>query len=177
MGILENFKNLARPYDEDDNFYDNDDEFPEEGFNEEPPVREQAPPRPQSTQQSATASQQGFGSAQTAASSAFGTASNSRSSFSNFGSNTPQMVIVKPDKFENAAEIADHLRERRAVVMNIEKVNAEVARRLIDFLSGVAYALDGKIQRIPGGTFVIAPSNVQITGEIVDELENNGLYL
>ncbi len=176
MGILDNFKNLARPYDEDDNFYDNDDEFPEEGFDEEPPVREQAPQRPQQSAQSGTA-QQGFGASQNSTTSAFSAQTNSRSNFSSFGSNNPQMVIVKPDKFENAAEIADHLRERRAVVMNIEKVNAEVARRLIDFLSGVAYALDGKIQRIPGGTFVIAPSNVQITGEVVDELENNGLYL
>ena len=60
-----------------------------------------------------------------------------------------QVILVKPEKFENAAEIADHLREKRTVVLNLESTNKDVARRLIDFLSGVAYAQDGKIKKVP----------------------------
>ena len=88
-----------------------------------------------------------------------------------------QVVIVKPEKFDAAAEIADHLREKRTVVMNLEKTGKDVARRLIDFLSGVAYAQDGKIKRVAVNTYIITPYNVGLTGDIVDELENNGLYL
>ena len=56
-----------------------------------------------------------------------------------------QVVLVKPERFENAAEIADHLREKRTVVLNLESTKKDVARRLLDFLSGVAYAQEGKI--------------------------------
>ena len=59
-----------------------------------------------------------------------------------------KVVLVKPERFENASEIADHLREKRTVVMNLESTNKDVARRLIDFLSGVAYAGDGKIKKV-----------------------------
>jgi cell division inhibitor SepF len=58
-----------------------------------------------------------------------------------------KVVLVKPERFEAAADIADHLRDKRAVVMNLEQTNKDIARRLIDFLSGVAYAQDGKIRR------------------------------
>ena len=58
------------------------------------------------------------------------------------------VVLVKPDRFENAAEIADHLKEKRTVVLNLEQTNKDVARRLVDFLSGVAYAQEGKIKKV-----------------------------
>jgi cell division inhibitor SepF len=87
------------------------------------------------------------------------------------------VVLVKPEKFEDAAEIADHLREKRTVVLNLESVNKELARRLVDFLSGVTYAQDGKIKKVANSTFIITPYNVDIMGDLIDELENNGLYL
>ena len=87
-----------------------------------------------------------------------------------------QVVLVKPERFENASEIADHLREKRSVVLNLESANKEIARRLVDFLSGVTYAQDGKIKRIASGTYIITPYNVDIMGDLIDELENNGLY-
>jgi len=86
------------------------------------------------------------------------------------------VVLVKPERFENAAEIADNLREKRTVVLNLEQTNKEVARRLIDFLSGVAYAQDGKIKKVAVSTYIITPYNVDILGDLIDELENNGLY-
>ena len=88
-----------------------------------------------------------------------------------------QVVLVKPEKFEDASSIADHLREKRTVVLNLESTNKEIARRLLDFLSGVAYANEGKIKKVAISTYIITPYNVDIVGDLIDELENNGLYL
>ena len=87
-----------------------------------------------------------------------------------------QVVLVKPDKFENAAEIAEHLRDKHTVVLNLESTNKDVSRRLLDFLSGVAFAQDGKIKKVAQGTYLITPYNVNLMGDRIDELENNGLY-
>ena len=88
-----------------------------------------------------------------------------------------KVVLVKPERFENASEIADHLREKRTVVLNLEGTNKDVARRLVDFLSGVAYAGDGKIKKVSTNTYIITPYSVDLMGDLIDELENNGLYL
>ena len=88
-----------------------------------------------------------------------------------------KVVLVKPDRFENASEIADHLKEKRTVVLNLESTNKDVARRLIDFLSGVAYAGEGKIKKVAANTYIITPYSVDIMGDLIDELENSGLYL
>ena len=87
-----------------------------------------------------------------------------------------KVVLVKPERFENASEIADHLKEKRTVVLNLESTNKDVAWRLIDFLSGVAYAGEGKIKKVAANTYIITPYSVDIMGDLIDELENNGLY-
>ena len=87
-----------------------------------------------------------------------------------------KVVLVKPERFENASEIADHLKEKRTVVLNLESTNKDIARRLIDFLSGVAYAGEGKIKKVAANTYIITPYHVDIEGDLIDELENNGLY-
>lgn len=87
-----------------------------------------------------------------------------------------KVVLVKPERFENASEIADRLKEKRTVVLNLESTNKDVARRLIDFLSGVAYAGEGKIKKVAANTYIITPYSVDIMGDLIDELENNGLY-
>lgn len=87
-----------------------------------------------------------------------------------------KVVLVKPERFENASEIADHLKDKRTVVLNLESTNKDIARRLIDFLSGVAYAGEGKIKKVAANTYLITPYHVDIEGDLIDELENNGLY-
>ena len=87
-----------------------------------------------------------------------------------------KVVLVKPERFENASEIADHLKDKRTVVLNVESTNKDVARRLVDFLSGVAYAGEGKIKKVAANTYLITPYHVDIEGDLIDELENNGLY-
>ena len=86
------------------------------------------------------------------------------------------VVLVKPDRFEAAAEIADHLKDKRTVVLNLEQTNKDIARRLVDFLSGVAYANEGKIKKVANSTYIITPYNVDIMGDLIDELENSGMY-
>ena len=87
-----------------------------------------------------------------------------------------KVVLVKPERFEDASTIADHLNNKRTVVLNLESTNKEVSRRLVDFLSGVAYANNGQIKRVANSTFIITPNNVVIMGVLLDELENNGAF-
>lgn len=87
-----------------------------------------------------------------------------------------KVVLVSPQHFEDASEIADQLKNKRTVVMNLEATNKDVARRLVDFLSGVAYAGEGKIKRVANSTYIITPYHVDIEGDLINELESNGLY-
>ncbi len=88
-----------------------------------------------------------------------------------------QVVLVKPERYEEAAQIADNLNERRTVVLNLEGTNRDIARRLLDFLSGVAYANNGQIKRVANSTYIITPYNVDVMGDLIDELENNGMFM
>jgi len=89
-----------------------------------------------------------------------------------------QVVLFKPERFgEETCAIADELLKMHTVVLNLENTNKDVSRRIIDFLSGVAYANGGKIKRVATSTFIITPYNVDLTGDdVLDELENNGVY-
>lgn len=87
-----------------------------------------------------------------------------------------KVILVKPEHFEDASSIADHLNEKRTVVLNLESTNKDIARRLVDFLSGVAYANNGQIKRVANSTFIITPYNVDVMGDLLDELENNGVF-
>lgn len=88
-----------------------------------------------------------------------------------------QVVLVKPERYEEAAAIADHLNTKRSVVLNLESTNRDIARRLLDFLSGVAYANNGQIKRVANSTYIITPYNVDVMGDLIDELENNGMFM
>ena len=155
MGFINELKKLARPYD------DEDDEF--EDFTPRAPEKIPVTPR-------------------TAAPTRVPTGSvleerREANKVVNIHATTQlQVVLVKPERFENAAEIADHLREKRTVVLNLEQTNKDISRRLLDFLSGVAYAQEGKIKKVAVNTYLITPYNVDLMGDLIDELENNGLY-
>ena len=89
-----------------------------------------------------------------------------------------QVGLFKPERFgEETRTIADELMKAHTVVLNLEDTNKDMARRILDFLSGVAYANRGKIKRVATNTYIIIPSNVDLTGDdLLDELENNGVY-
>lgn len=88
-----------------------------------------------------------------------------------------QVVLCKPEHYEEAAAIADNLNAKRTVVLNLESTNRDVARRLLDFLSGVAYANNGQIKRVANSTYIITPYNVDVMGDLIDELESNGMFM
>ncbi len=159
MGLLDEIKRLARPYEDED----------EEEYEEFEPVPKQEKKRERAERAGVREEPTGG---------LFDAPSERRSNkVVNIHTTTQlQVVLLKPDRFEAAPEIADHLREKRTVVLNLESVGKDVARRLLDFVSGVAYASEGKIKKVAVGTYIVTPFNVDILGDLVGELENNGLY-
>ncbi len=143
MSLIDDLKKWARPYEDEDDDYDDFEELPRrESFEDRRPKVDDR-----------------------------------RGKVVNIHATTQlKVVLVKPERFENASEIADQLKDKRTVVLNLESTNKDVARRLIDFLSGVAYAGEGKIKKVAANTYIITPYSVDIEGDLIDELENNGLY-
>ena len=86
------------------------------------------------------------------------------------------LVVMQPENFEDARDIANHLKNKKPVVMNLEFVEKEVSRRIVDFLSGAVYAVDGNIQKVSNGIFIITPYNVGIMGDFKDELRSKGIF-
>ncbi len=151
MSILDELKKWTHPYADEDEEYDDDDEFEDEPPRKEPVFEDRRSARERMDDR--------------------------RSKVVNIHATTQlKVVLVKPERFENASEIADQLKDKRTVVINLESTNKDVARRLVDFLSGVAYAIEGKIKKVAENTYIITPYHVDIEGDLIDELENNGLY-
>ncbi len=155
MGFLNELKKLTRPYD------DEEDEF--EDFTPRAPEKIPVTPRTAAPTRVPTGS-------------SFEERRDSNRVVNIHATTQLQVVLVKPERFENAAEIADHLKEKRTVVLNLEQTNKDISRRILDFLSGAAYAQDGKVKKVAVNTYLITPYNVDLMGDLIDELENNGLY-
>lgn len=167
MGIFDEFKRLAHPYeDEDEDDYDDFDVSPRpvdrrDRERDRERDRYERPPRSSESSYNISAPED----------------ERRGNKVVNIRAATQlQVVLVKPERFEDASSIADHLREKRTVVLNLESTNGEIARRLLDFLAGVSYANEGKIKKVAISTYIITPYNVDILGDLIDELENNGLY-
>lgn len=170
MGFMDELKKLARPYAEDED--DFDDEYEDTLDDEEEEEEEEEPVRPARSARSERSS------STSTRSTARPAASPSASNIVNLHSNSNlQVMLVKPDRYENVSEVADHLRNKCAVVLNLESTNKDTARRLVDFLSGCAYALDGKIKKVAMSTYIITPYNVDIVGDLMEEIEQSGAYL
>jgi cell division inhibitor SepF len=102
---------------------------------------------------------------------------NPKSKTVNFNLSQMQVVLVKPDRFDDVTTIADHLNDKKTVVLNLEACERDVSRRIIDFLSGVAYANHGNIRKVAVSTFIIVPTDVSVSGELaLDEFDETQLY-
>ena len=168
MGFLDELKKMTRPYDDDDEFFDDEDEAipvaeaaaperPAPAFIRDDPVTEPERPAP-----------------------SYAPKGDSRVADKVVNLNSGgqlKVVLATPKQFESAGEIADHLRDRRAVLINLEKTDPAISRRLIDFLSGVAYAQDGKIRRVASATYIITPFNVDLMGDQLDDMESGEFHL
>ncbi|NPV26618.1 MAG: cell division protein SepF [Firmicutes bacterium] len=86
-----------------------------------------------------------------------------------------KVVIVEPGTFEEAQGIAEHLKNRRQVIINLEHAEKELAKRVIDFVSGATYALDGTVQKIANGVFLFAPANVDVSSDLRDDIKERNI--
>ena len=152
MGFMENIKNFMSVNDDlDDENYDYEDESVEE----ENEVYSHSASQPKETPPQ-------------------------KGKYLNIHANSQlSVVLVKPESFAEASSIADHLNQKRTVVLNLESTGKDVSRRLVDFLSGAAYANKGTLKRVANSTFIITPYNVDIMGDaMLEELsDNNGIYI
>ena len=177
MGFMDDLKKLTKPYTEDDDDFDefDDDARPSR------PSRSSSAPKP-SYNTSFDLDSDDFSATGSTSSAGRRTLGGNNAGTSNgkvvniHTTAQMQVVLVKPERFDNVSDIAEHLRSKHAVVLNLESTNKDVARRLIDFLSGVAYAGEGKIKKVAANTYIITPYHVELEGDLIDELENNGLY-
>ncbi len=89
-----------------------------------------------------------------------------------------QFVLFKPESFDkDVTTIADELIKKHTVILNLEQTNKDIARRIIDFLGGVAYANNGKVSKVAEDTYIVMPSNVSLSGEdAMDEVESENIY-
>lgn len=167
MGLMDELKRLARPYSEDEDDFDEEmeeaDEVAEEAEEDEE-IEEVEEARPVLRRDPPAAAPK------TASARPAMPVSGLRTNSS------LQMILVKPERYEEVSEVADHLRNKNAVVLNLEATDHATAKRLVDFLSGCAYALEGNIRKVATSTYVITPYNVDLVGELAAEnIENNAI--
>lgn len=94
-----------------------------------------------------------------------------------FNQSQMQVVLVKPERYEDVTSIADHLNDKKTVVLNLESADRDLSRRIVDFLSGATYANHGNIKKISRGTFLIVPNGVDMMGELMlDDFEEGRMY-
>ncbi len=140
MSFISKLKEIVSPSEYQDEIYEEENEAGEDGYTAEQQLRSDM------AAQQAVAAPKNF----------------------SYGSSL-ELKVVRPEGFESVTSIADHLLARRTVVLNLEDTNKEAARRLLDFLSGVAYAIDGTLKKVTASTFIITPNNVNVSGEEIRE--------
>lgn len=87
-----------------------------------------------------------------------------------------KMILLEPRAYSESQQIADHLKKRNTVVVNLKRVTSDQAKRIVDFLSGTIYAIGGDLQKIGGGIFLCTPNNINVQGKITDETEGKDIH-
>lgn len=175
MSLWDNVKKFAQPYSDDDyDDYDEEDDYGDDDYDQ--PAEKSAPSRRSPRRTPAPApveeepeEQEDYGftpapaaSTGTAVSSGFtGQVLNM-----NGGSNKQEVVLFRPGSFNDTSKAADDLRNRKAVIVNMENVDKAMARRVVDFLSGCVYALDGDVKKIAQSAYLFCPHNMEIQGDL-----------
>ena len=185
MGFMDELRKLTQPYDDEDDFF--------EGADVQYKPQPQAQQQPQSVSREQALFESSFGggdggyseaqpqAAQNPDGSLFGNLGKpkqpKREGRVNFGGREAQVILFSPKTFDEAGEIVNHIRANRSVVMTLEGLPSETARRLLDFISGIAYALQGKITPVSAKTYFVTPQNVDILGAQGEQPESDGQYL
>lgn len=165
MSFWDDIKKFAQPYAADEDYDDYDDEM-EDDYAEEPTAPRFTREVPVTS--SAADADSGFTSAP-AASTSF--TPSSGTGFSGTVINTTsgakqQVILTRPESFNDAPGIATNLRNKKAVVLNLENVDKALARRVVDFLSGTTYALDGSVKKVSQATYLFCPHNMEVLGDL-----------
>lgn len=88
-----------------------------------------------------------------------------------------EVVVIQPKTYDEAQEVCDHIKSQRPVIINLEQMERNVAQRIMDFVSGSCYTLNGNLQRVTNNIFIIAPENIDVAGDFREELKSNGIIL
>ena len=147
MSFWENVKKFAQPYADDE--YDEYEEVME-GFEDEEAPAPRPSRRSAEPSESASAPETGSFSGKVL----------------NMSGNRPAVMLFRPTSFNDATKAADDLRDKKAVIVNLENVDKAISRRVIDFLSGCAYALDGTVNKIALATYLFCPHNMEVMGDL-----------
>ena len=170
MSFWDNVKKFAQPYD-DEEFDDYDDEeldTYEEPEQEAPRTRR---PSPFSSSASAPAATAAAPAAATAAAPSFG------GQVLSMSSNKQEVVLFHAKTFDDAAKAVDELCKRKAIILNMENVDKSLTRRVVDFLSGAVYALDGRVKKVAQSTYLFCPHNMDVTGDLENIKSENESYV
>ena len=167
MSIWDNLKKFAQPYSDDEEFDDYEDDL--EGFEEEPQEKAAPANRRPSPFASNRPAEPGFQAAPAAGNSGF------NGQVLNMGSGKQEVVLFHAKTFDDAAKAADELRRKKAIILNMENVDKGLTRRVVDFLSGSIYALDGSVKKIAQSTYLFCPHNMDIVGDLENQAEMEAL--
>lgn len=88
-----------------------------------------------------------------------------------------EVIVIQPETYDEAQDVCDHIKSQRPVIINLEQMDRNVAQRIMDFVSGACYTLNGNLQRVTNNIFIIAPENVDVAGDFREELKSNGIIL
>lgn len=163
----------------EDDLFDDDDEYDEyDDFDEEyEPKSNAVNGRPaQSYSNASQASAQASKKQKNKSSRGYASSSSNTKlvSFNNrTQSGSQQVFVIKPDEFDDAQMIIDHLKGGQAIVINMEGMDLSIAQRIIDFIAGACYSLDGSLQAISGNIFIAAPADIYVSGDLREELLND----
>lgn len=161
MSFWDNVKKFAQPYSDDEYEDDYDDEMTD--YEEE--VQESAP-RSRRTSPFASAAQSSTADFGTSATAPAGSNAGFSGQVLNMSSGKQEVVLFHAKTFDDAAKAADELRRRKAVILNMENVDKSLTRRVVDFLSGSVYALDGRVKKVAQCTYLFCPHNMDVVGDL-----------
>ena len=183
MSFWDNVKKFAQPYADDDyDDYDEDEEYLDDY--EEPaaparraPSRRRAPePAPVNDYEDEEAEEFGFGLTAAPKAAPVSTSTGFKGQVVSMSTGSKQEVVLfRPSSFNDTSKAADDLRNRKAVIVNMENVDKAMARRVVDFLSGCVYALDGDVKKIAQSAYLFCPHNMDVVGDLESiqaEVEN-----
>ena len=155
MSFWDNIKKFAQPYSDDE--YDEEYDEEAEAYEEEETVRETAP---RSRRSPFAGAEEAPAAPAAAPVSGFG------GQVLNMNSGKQEVVLFHAKAFDDAAKAADELRKRKAVILNMENVDKALTRRVVDFLSGAVYALDGSVKKVAQSTYLFCPHNMDVVGDL-----------